>query len=88
MDTATDVAQRTLQEELQERQGELSDRAFARKLGVPHDLWIGYKAGRRELGKTVLEQIALVFPELAPGPLGEYLRSHAREPQHTDAPAA
>ncbi len=79
------AAQKTLQEELEARQGELSDRAFARKLGVPHDLWIGYKAGRRELGKTVLEQIALVYPELAPGPLGDYLRSHAREPQPTAA---
>jgi transcriptional regulator with XRE-family HTH domain len=42
----------------------LSDAAFARRLGVSRPLWIATREGKRSVGMTLLQGTARAFPDL------------------------
>ncbi len=62
---------------IEERQGELSDRAFSRVLGLPHTTYAEIRRGIRSLGMTFLEAIARTYPDLDPD-ICDFLRERGR----------
>lgn len=47
-----------------QQQLRLSNRGFARKLQLSHDLWSKTRAGKLPVGHTLLRRVAITFPEL------------------------
>jgi transcriptional regulator with XRE-family HTH domain len=56
----------------------LSDRAFARKLGLSHDLWSKTRSGKTPIGHKVMRAAAQLFPELKDD-LFDYLSLPSRQ---------
>jgi hypothetical protein len=54
----------------------LSDRAFARKLGITNGHWSRVRAGTASMGRKTLQAVILTFPQLEPDVLA-YIRDRA-----------
>lgn len=48
---------------------ELSDRAFAERIGASAGMWNNVKAGRRAMGRKLLRGVMEAFPDLRPAVL-------------------
>jgi hypothetical protein len=49
---------------LKQRQGNLSDTAFAKNLGLSRTLWRQIKVGERKVSITLLRALTRTYPEL------------------------
>jgi predicted transcriptional regulator len=47
-----------------QRELELSDGAFARRLGVSRPLWVAIRSGQRPVGLSLLRGVVRAFPDL------------------------
>jgi transcriptional regulator with XRE-family HTH domain len=65
----------------EQRTSGLSDRAFARRLGVSQALWSTTRSGKAVVGSKILAACAREFPELGPDIL-RYLANSQQDKVH------
>jgi hypothetical protein len=73
-----DRPQQLLVDKLAERQGGLSDRAFAKMLHVAHTVYSAARTGRRVVSMALLEAVAGTYPDLDP-----YICDYLRKRRHS-----
>ena len=73
MDTKIATTNGLFLQKLIQKQGDQSDYAFARMIGVKRSLWQLTRTGKLPIGVTVLKAIVQIYPELNADVL-DYLR--------------
>lgn len=76
-----------LLQELKIRQGRLSNRKFAKKLGISRQMWDFIASGKREIGGKVAWAIYNVYPDLL-DPILDLMDSKIRGRKHGDSSIA
>jgi len=71
-----------LRQKLQDRQGDMTDSQFARKLGVSVQLWSMTHLGKRPICMTILKAIVKTYPELQQE-VFNYLGDYASTPSES-----